>query len=584
MARNSGVTGTGKQDPREFLERKRRSNARGVLSSGRSRRDGKSRPMPELLHGESWDVQENRSGDNSGRVDLRENKMAVPFAPPVQARAIQVHEQAHVAWTPRDEDPSTVARRLSEVTKVDIPPILVNACEDARINQLLLNAGVTALRDAPVAEGWPKVTKKLRGDMIHEVEMGHLEKAVLLWVIHYAAAHGFNGRHASDLRRVLQSVNRTTYRRLRQQAKDAQKRGDATEAGLLYSRAATVTSHLGSLSSSAHYALRRALVDPAVRRFDTGTEELVTRLAILLSRALRIEREMGEEELRVRIAADRKLEDIRKAVGTVAGMPGLDDMIRSLARSCGLEDVDGPVESSVRRAGPDADMSDGRDAKWGQMEPLLPPLSVRHLKAVKQRRGRYRSSDSGAILRYIHRWWGGDRRVFGVKRRTHGASVLFDVSGSMGLSVRDVEEMLKIVPALTVAMYSGRQDMGRLTLLAYNGRRVKEIPNAGMMGGNVVDGPALVWLAQQPKPRIWVSDGYVTGVRDDVGGGHVEFCKEVCERGDIVRVPNVELAQHLLKLKVEVTRRKHSSLAYAPEHQSPADSLQSIQVSPSVGL
>ena len=31
----------------------------------------------------------------------------------------------------------------------------------------------------------------------------------------------------------------------------------------------------------------------------------------------------------------------------------------------------------------------------------------------------------------------------------------------------------------------------------------------------MVDGPALRWLARQDRPRIWVSDGVVTGVGDD---------------------------------------------------------------------
>jgi len=32
--------------------------------------------------------------------------------------------------------------------------------------------------------------------------------------------------------------------------------------------------------------------------------------------------------------------------------------------------------------------------------------------------------------------------------------------------------------------------------------------------GNVVDGPALAWLARQPRPRIWFCDGAVTGIGD----------------------------------------------------------------------
>jgi len=38
------------------------------------------------------------------------------------------------------------------------------------------------------------------------------------------------------------------------------------------------------------------------------------------------------------------------------------------------------------------------------------------------------------------------------------------------------------------------------------------VPPCG--GGNIVDGPALEWLAAQAEPRIWISDGVVTGVND----------------------------------------------------------------------
>ena len=38
------------------------------------------------------------------------------------------------------------------------------------------------------------------------------------------------------------------------------------------------------------------------------------------------------------------------------------------------------------------------------------------------------------------------------------------------------------------------------------------VPPCG--GGNIVDGPALDWLATQAEPRIWISDGAVTGIDD----------------------------------------------------------------------
>ena len=41
-----------------------------------------------------------------------------------------------------------------------------------------------------------------------------------------------------------------------------------------------------------------------------------------------------------------------------------------------------------------------------------------------------------------------------------------------------------------------------------------ELVAAPSGSGNIVDGPALEWLASQAEPRFWISDGSVTGVDD----------------------------------------------------------------------
>lgn len=61
-------------------------------------------------------------------------------------------------------------------------------------------------------------------------------------------------------------------------------------------------------------------------------------------------------------------------------------------------------------------------------------------------------------------------------------------------------------------------------------------------GGNVVDLPALEWLARQHAPRIWVSDGRVTGVHDTPCPELWRRCKRVVDRARITRVKNAEEA------------------------------------------
>jgi hypothetical protein len=150
---------------------------------------------------------------------------------------------------------------------------------------------------------------------------------------------------------------------------------------------------------------------------------------------------------------------------------------------------------------------------WGELMFSYPPLSVGIRSAMNALRpkpgfcGAFRYPQR-AILPVM------DGRAFGQRQRCLGGTVLLDGSGSMGLSGKDIEAMIDQRPALTVAMYQGSGTKGMLYVLARNGKRVKEIPHYGC--SNVVDGPALKWLGKQRRPRVWVSDGGVTGERDKV--------------------------------------------------------------------
>ena len=88
-----------------------------------------------------------------------------------------------------------------------------------------------------------------------------------------------------------------------------------------------------------------------------------------------------------------------------------------------------------------------------------------------------------------------------------GGTILIDASGSMMFNGQDILEIMELLPAVTIAMYNGHYDKGQLRVIARNGKRVsEEYLNTHSGGGNVVDGPALEWLATMPARRIWVSD------------------------------------------------------------------------------
>jgi hypothetical protein len=129
--------------------------------------------------------------------------------------------------------------------------------------------------------------------------------------------------------------------------------------------------------------------------------------------------------------------------------------------------------------------------------------------------------------------------------------VLIDASGSMHLETAHLREILAAAPAATVAMYSGDDTTGAVTIIARNGRMSTDLQIAERRyevgRGNIVDGPALEWLAEQQEPRTWICDGLVTGEYD---------------RNTL----NLKLEAAIIQRKGRITR-----------HHSPAHYLETIQ-------
>jgi hypothetical protein len=160
--------------------------------------------------------------------------------------------------------------------------------------------------------------------------------------------------------------------------------------------------------------------------------------------------------------------------------------------------------------------------KWGPMEILAPPLShhcarSRHTTPRKIVRG------FTGVFRFPGRALlpASDGRAFAHRHRdpTCPGTLLIDRSGSMREQITHerIMDVLLHAPAATIGLYGGEpgNQSGTLLIVARNGMHVgKEILNKLNNDGNVVDGPALQWLSRQKLPRIWVSDGGVTGIGD----------------------------------------------------------------------
>lgn len=130
-----------------------------------------------------------------------------------------------------------------------------------------------------------------------------------------------------------------------------------------------------------------------------------------------------------------------------------------------------------------------------------------------------------------------DGRAWAIRRKKLGGTILLDMSGSMSLDVNDIRALLATAPLSTIAGYAGETRHGYLWIMAKGGRYSTSIPYHP--GGNVVDGPALRWLAKQQKPRVWISDGGVTGINDGQTTNLLADALWVVTHGDIERYQNI---------------------------------------------
>ena len=192
---------------------------------------------------------------------------------------------------------------------------------------------------------------------------------------------------------------------------------------------------------------------------------------------------------------------------------------------------------------------------WGR---LIVEESPRAESMPRRRLARtWRAIEQGVVFRYPNRYLS-DKAVFACPRRTPAGSLLVDVSGSMGKEYKDLATLIDTIPPIIIATYSGHDGVGVLRIVAKSGQRLtkQEIEARPGGGGNIVDGPALKWLSAQPHPRIWVSDGGVTGVDDVPGSGNKAECDNICQSAHITRIRSTkEALQAFVKHATKMKRR-----------------------------
>jgi hypothetical protein len=188
---------------------------------------------------------------------------------------------------------------------------------------------------------------------------------------------------------------------------------------------------------------------------------------------------------------------------------------------------------------------------WGEMR--IKPIQLYSFKHKKNREAV--ATLEGSVLCYPHRY-STDRTIFRkVKRNRPKGTILVDQSGSMGFTQDDLNTLIKVSPMAKIATYSGHFKGGELRVVAAHGQRAdyKDLEPYG--GSNVVDGKALEWLTNQPEPRVWVSDGGVTGVNDTPAVTLRQFCLNLLVKHKIIQVNNIPQCLDLLKHKINHLHR-----------------------------
>ncbi len=214
-----------------------------------------------------------------------------------------------------------------------------------------------------------------------------------------------------------------------------------------------------------------------------------------------------------------------------------------------------PDEDSVRQmiAIAKEPRDNNRPHRWGEMTVVEPPRTVYHPEVRAARRRR--ATEAGLAPRAVHRLIT-DGKVFSVRYKQFGGAVLIDASGSMGMTTEDIRTLLRLAPSACVACYSGDGPAGELIVLAKDGRAVHEDDIPYTKGGNVIDYPALQWLAKQGGPRIWVSDGWATGVGDRYTSEGDLQCKMFIRRKSIRRVESTAAAIEFFRQRREAAANR----------------------------
>lgn len=166
---------------------------------------------------------------------------------------------------------------------------------------------------------------------------------------------------------------------------------------------------------------------------------------------------------------------------------------------------------------------------------------------------RSRPSVAGTVLRYPSRLLTDSYpKAFATKQKVPGGVVLIDQSGSMDISIDQLQGLLRKAPNTLILGYSHRPgDLGATPNAWVLANRIGVVANppAGNIG-NGIDGPALRWalsLRRPGEPLVWVSDGQVTDSNDHPCNTLTLSCASLVHRHQIRMVRTLDQVEEAFR-------------------------------------
>ena len=471
----------------------------------------KAYPYPEIVTGEGgWTVTGTPNDSPAACVDNLNKHMQVPLDRECtecginHSRMIRRHELGHVKWSPK-----TMGK-----LKPGVRPEAVEVLEEIRVNYLLGTAKLYIEEPTQCIE-----TIKMR---TFEAVYNDSIAKLLLWVM----ASMWKTREAEgNIIRDVWGVEYQTICDVIDIALADNELTDLRKAELSFV-IKTANQYYHSITNHRYGQL------PSYRKVQNHAAKLSQVLDMFLGKPLPEEVRKSAKQ----IEADKESE----------GEDGEESETQSINT---VKDLENRMRKDmVKRMNYSTGAGVGY---WGEMETHEPPLTVNLQGRLKNGRN-YRPADYGYNPKFIHRW-ASDKQIFKQKQNVLGGTILIDASGSMSFSGEDILEIMSLLPAVTIAMYNGYGNYGHLRIIGRNGMRVtEEYINDCSGGGNVVDGPALKWLATMPERRIWVSDMYIFGATGDTSGFNLmKDVMDTCIKGKIINLKDIdEVKEHAIKLNV----------------------------------